>query len=45
VIIITNPLATVNKEDVLYYGLLQARRLAVNTAFNYNEIAYQLTSL
>jgi len=45
VIVITNPLATVNKEDVLKYGLLQARRLAVNTAFNYNEMSYQLTSL
>jgi len=45
VIVITNPEATVNKEDVLYYGLLQSRRLAVNTAFNFNEIAYQLKAL
>jgi len=45
VIVITNPLATVNKADVLYHGLLQAQRVAVNTAFNYNEINYQLVSL
>ena len=45
VIVITNPEVTVNKQDVIYYGLLQRRRVAVNTAFNFNEMAYQLLSL
>jgi len=45
VLVITDPVASVNKQDVIYYGLLQRRRVAVKTAFNVDEIAYQLISL
>ena len=44
-LVITNPHATVNVADVIYYGLMQRRRLVVNTAFNYNTAAFQLTAL
>ena len=45
VLVITDPGAAVNIADVIYYGLLQRRRLVVNTAFNYNTAAFQLTAL
>jgi len=44
-VVVTNPTASTNLGDMLYYGLMQRRRVAVNTAFNFNEVSYQLTSL
>lgn len=45
VLLITNPSATVNPADYIYYGKFQRRRFAVNTLFNFHKAAYQLTSL
>ena len=45
VIVITDPTAATNKQDVLYHGLLQSRRVTITTAFNRNQANYQLTSL
>jgi len=47
VLAIRDPEASVNKADVVYYGLLQRRRVAITTAFNFarNKISYQLTAL
>jgi hypothetical protein len=45
VLVITNPDATINVSDHIYYGLLQRRRFAVQTQFNLHKHAYQLTAL
>ena len=47
VLVLRDPEASVNKADVVYYGLLQRRRAAITTAFNFarNKISYQLTAL
>ena len=45
VLIITDPEASLNKQDKIYYGLLQQRRVAVQTSFNLHETPYQLTAL
>lgn len=44
VLIVTDPAVTNNKQDYLYYGLLQRRRQAVATIFNRHQIAYALTT-
>lgn len=45
VLIVTDPNAAENPHDFVKYGLLQRRRVAVNTAFNRHQVNYQMTGL
>jgi len=45
VLVIRAPETASNKGDAIYYGLMQMRRVVVQTAFNRHETAYQLTAL
>ncbi len=45
VLVITDPDTTTNPFDKIHYGLLQRRRVAVLTAFNRNQINYQIRGL
>lgn len=45
VLVIRAPEAASNKADAIYYGLMQMRRVVVQTAFNRHETAYQITAL
>jgi len=45
VLVIRAPETASNKADAIYYGLLQMRRVVVQTAFNRHETSYQLTAL
>ena len=45
VLVVTDPEAATNPHDHVKYGLLQRRRVAVNTAFNRHQVNYQLRGL
>lgn len=45
VLVVTDPQASINLIDRIYHGLLQRRRVAVNTYFNRHTVTHQLTSL
>lgn len=45
VLLITDPDATENLHRRIYYGRLQRRRVAVQTAFNHDQLSLQLTDL
>ena len=45
VLVIRDPDASSNFGDHIYHGLLQARRVAVHTAFNHHQVPYQLRCL